>query len=137
MEAHSNGNIPHVAFMGNTLSNNSYVDLSLVGENRNSYNDSVQCHTELESCCRVEQGLHRGDWFAPDNDSRLPYPGENPVNFYEDRQAQVVHLLRKNNTSGPSGIYRCVIATNAVHDDIHQFLGEMVYVGLYTSERGT
>ena len=135
MEVRSDEHFPHVTFMGNTLSNNSFVDLSLVGENRNS--DTVQCHTDLDTCCRVEQGLHRGDWFAPDNDSRLPLPGENPVNFYEDRQAKVVHLHRKNNASGPSGIYRCVIATNAVHDDSDPSVGEMVYVGLYYSERGT
>ena len=135
MEVHSDETFPHVTFMGNTLSNNSVVDLSLVGENKNS--DTVQCHTDLKTCCREKQGLHRGDWFAPDSDSRLPFPGENPVNFYEDRQAEVVHLLRKNNASGPSGIYRCIIATNAVHDDAYQFLGETVYVGLYTSERGT
>ena len=120
--------------MGNNLSNNSYVNLSLVGKNRNS--DTVQCHTDLSTCCRKEQGPHRGDWFSPDNDTRLPFPGENPVDFYEDRQAHVVHLHRKSDAIGPSGIYRCVIATNAVHDDIDQFLGATVYVGLYTNERG-
>ena len=135
MEVHSDENFPHVAFMGNTLSNNSYVDLSLVGENRNS--DTVRCHTDLGTCCSSSQGVHRGDWFAPNNDSRLPFYGENPVNFYEDRKAEVVHLRRKNNASGPSGIYRCVIATVAVHNDTYQFLGETVYVGLYTSEKGT
>ena len=135
MEVNSNETFPHVTFMGNTLSNNSYVDLRLVGENKGS--DTVQCHTDLDTCCRQDQGIHRGDWFAPDNDTRLPFPNENPVNFYEDRQNRVVHLLRKNNANGPSGIYRCVIATNAVHNYIHHFLGEMVYVGLYTSERGT
>ena len=65
--------------MGNILSNNSYVDLSLVGENRNS--DTVQCHTDLGTCCRSVQGIHRGDWFAPDSDSRLPFPKEISVDF--------------------------------------------------------
>ena len=134
MEVHSDEMFPHVTFMGNTLSNNSYVDLSLVGENRNS--DTVQCHTDLDTCCRSSQGINRGDWFAPDNDTRLPFPNENPVNFYEDRQAQVVHLRRKNNASGPSGIYRCNIGTIAVHDDNDPSVGETVYVGLYNSERG-
>ena len=120
--------------MGNTLSNNSYVNLSLVGKNRNS--DTVQCHTDLGTCCRSVQGIHRGDWFAPGNDTRLPFPNEPFVNFYEDRQLQVVHLRRKNDASGPSGIYRCVIATTAVHDDSDPSIGETVYVGLYTSERG-
>ena len=135
MDVHSGENFPHVTFMGNTLSNNSYLDLSLVGENRSS--DTVQCHTDLATCCRSSHGIHRGDWFASDNDKRLPFRGENPVNFYEDRQEKIVHLRSKNNASEPSGIYRCVIATEAVHDDSDQSVGETVYVGLYTSERGT
>ena len=134
MEVHSNEDFPYVTFLGNTLSNNSYVNLSLVGNNQNS--DTVQCHTDLSTCCKKKQGLHRGDWFAPDSDTRLPFPGENPVDFYVDRQPQVVHLHRKSDASGPSGIYRCVIATKAVHDDSDQSIGERVYVGLYTSETG-
>ena len=49
----------------------------------------------------------------------------------EDRRSQVVHIRHRNNPTGPSGIYRCVIPTNAVHDDSDPSVGETVYVGLY------
>ena len=61
---------PYVSFMGETLANHSYVDLSLVG-NDGSGSDSVQCRTDLNSCCSSAQGSHRGDWFFP-NGTRLP-----------------------------------------------------------------
>ena len=128
--------VPNVTFRGNTLSNHSYVDLSQVGNDRTgSDSDTVQCHTDLSTCCRYTVGPHRGDWFAPDNDTRLPWNDE-PGDIYEDRQIQVVHIRRRNNPTGPSGIYRCVIATNAVHDDSDQSVGETVYVGLYYGSGG-
>ena len=41
-------------------------------------------------------------------------------------------LRRRNNADMPSGIYRCRIATNAVHDDDDIIsVRESVYVGLY------
>ena len=128
--------VPYVTFLGNPLSNHSYVDLSQVGDDRtDSDSDTVQCHTDLSTCCRGSAGIHRGDWFAPDNDTRLPWRSEN-ANFFEDRQAQVVHIRRRPNADAPSGIYRCVIATNAVHDDSDLSVGETVYVGLYGSGGG-
>ena len=128
---------PYVTFLGNTLSNHSYVDLSQVGDDRTGDDsDTVQCHTDLNTCCRSAVGPHRGDWFAPGSDTRLPFLGE-PGDIYEDRQEMVVHMRRRNNADGPSGIYRCVIATNAVHDDSDESVGETVYVGLYSSGGGT
>ena len=53
---------PYVSFMGQTLANHSYVDLSLVGVPKNG-GDSVQCHTDLTTCCGGGQGIHRGDWY--------------------------------------------------------------------------
>ena len=41
---------PYVSFLGQTLANHSYVDLSLVGDDL-SGSDSVQCHTDLGTCC--------------------------------------------------------------------------------------
>ena len=54
---------PYVSFRGQTLANHSYVDLSLVGT---SGSDSVQCITDLNTCCSGAQGIHRGDWYFPD-----------------------------------------------------------------------
>ena len=57
---------PYVFFMSQTLANHSYVDLSAVGNDLSgSGSDSVQCHTDLESCCSGGQGFHRGDWYFP------------------------------------------------------------------------
>ena len=130
--------VPYVTFLGNTLSNHSYVDLSQVGDDYiGSNSDTVQCHTDLSTCCHSDQGFHRGDWFPPGSEMRMPFHGEEGSDIYEDRQERVVHIRRRNNANGPTGIYRCVIATLAVHNDSDQSVGETVYVGLYYgSERG-
>ena len=47
VEVNSQLTFPYVSFMGQTLANHSYVDLSLVGDD-GSGSDSVQCHTDLE-----------------------------------------------------------------------------------------
>ena len=131
VEVHSqNIEYPYVSFMGETLPNHSYVDLSLVGT---SGSDSVQCHTDLVTCCRSFDGVHRGDWFAPGSDSRLPFSSDASADIYEARGAQRVDLRRRNNAVMPSGIYRCDIPTNAVHHDTDNSLRESVYVGLYAT----
>ena len=62
--------VPYVSFMGQTLVNHSYVDISQVG-NDVSGSDSVQCHTDLSTCCSGAQGPHRGDWYFPDGNRLL------------------------------------------------------------------
>ena len=90
VEVHCQQTFPYVSFMGQTLANHSYVDLSLVGEDV-SGSDSVQCHTDLDTCCSMPQGIHRGDWYFP-NRERLPYPGVDEI--FEARVAQRVDLRR-------------------------------------------
>ena len=119
---------PYVSFMGQTLVNHSYVDLSTVGY---SSNDSVVCHTDLSTCCSDSQGAHRGDWYFP-NETRLPFYG----GMYEARGAQRVDLHRTTAT-GPTSIYRCDIATVVVHDDTDISVRDTVYVGLYTTREGS
>ena len=122
VEVNSQQTIPYVSFIGQTLANHSYVNLSLVGS------DSVQCHTDLTTCCRNAHGVHRGDWYFP-NGTGLPFPGGGDI--YESRGAQKVDLRCRNGAT--SGIYRCEIATIAVHDDDDR---ETVYVGLYPASGG-
>ena len=58
---------PYVSFMGNTVPNHGYVDLGQVGDDGSgSDNNTVQCHTDLGTCCSSAQGPHRGDWYFPD-----------------------------------------------------------------------
>ena len=118
--------VPYVSFMGTNLTNHSYVNLTLVGIARNG-SDSVQCHTDLSTCCSDDQGADRGDWYFP-NGSRLKFNYAS-IDIYEVRIAQRVDLRRRN-PGVKSGMYRCMIETNAAHNDSGQ---ETVYVGLYAS----
>ena len=135
--------VPYVSFNGMNLPNHGYVDLSEVGDPE-SGGDSVQCHTNLQTCCTSAQGSSdmRGDWFFPNN-SRMSYSevdNDNDVflyrpDIYQLRLAQRVELRRgNNNVLSPSGIYRCDIATIAVFsDDDDTTVRETVYVGIYGS----
>ena len=117
---------PYVSFMGQTLANHAYVNFSLIGKIQN---DSLQCHTDLSTCCSGVQGIHRGDWYFP-NGSRLPF---GPGDILQHRDYRRVDLRRINSTS-PSGMYHCDIATVHVHDNtITQLTRNRVYVGLYAN----
>ena len=87
---------PYVSFVGQTLANNSYLDLALVGSN------SLLCHTDLRTCCTSQEGAHSGDWYAPDA-TTVPLRGD----MYESHGAQRVDLLRNSSSdsSPPSGLY--------------------------------
>ena len=130
VEVHSQTEYPYVSFMGETLPNHAYVDLSLVG-NDDSGIDSVQCHTDLSTCCSDAQGEHRGDWIPPGSEDGLPLLTDASADVYEVCGAQRVDLRRRSNTDMPSGIYRCDIA---VLNDNDTSVTESVYVGLYSSE---
>ena len=69
VEVHSQ-TVPYVSFMNEPLPNNSYVDLTLVGEDTGDPGNTVRCHTDLSTCCSGGQGSHRGDWYFP-NGTRL------------------------------------------------------------------
>ena len=121
---------PYVRFNGTVLANHSYVNLLLVN---NTESGSVQCHTDLYSCCRSEQGEHRGDWFFP-NGSVLGFSSNYDVNddIVEYRGPERVDIRRRNNGSA-SGIYHCSIATFAIHNYYDDTVRDHVYVGLYDS----
>ena len=135
MEVQSQTEYPYISFRGDILPNHSYVDFDDVGENRYGDNtDTVQCHTDLSTCCRTHQLSPRGDCFFP-NDTRLPFFNESG-DIQASLRPQVVHIRRFNNAIGPSGIYRCFIGTNAVHDINDPSVGKAVYVGLYHNGGG-
>ena len=131
VEVHSQ-TAPYVSFNGTTLANHSCVDLSQVG-NDLSGSDSVQCHTDLSTCCSGTQVQHRGDWYFPDG-TRLPFHGGG--NIYEQRVTQRVDIRRRNNPTSPTGIYLCYIPTVAVHDNDDIPVKDRFYVGLYTASGG-
>ena len=132
VEVHSQS-APYVSFMGETLPNHSYVDLTLVGTESGNPGNTVRCHTDLDSCCGGGQGPHRGDWYFP-NGTRLPFYG---YNIYEARGPQRVGLRRRYDGNSPSGIYRCDISTNAIRHDYDLSMRDTVYVGLYATGGNT
>ena len=106
--------IPYMTFMGQTLPNNSYMDLRLVRDPL-SGGEGVQCHTDLTTCCSSDQGMDRGDWYGPDSEDRLPYESEEESAraIYESRGNQSVTLLQRSvAVSQPTGMYRCDIAVS-------------------------
>ena len=133
--AHSQ-RVPYVSFMGQTLANHSYVDISLVGRpDVPDGGEGVQCITDLATCCTSSDGSHRGDWHFPDG-TRLPFNAPN-VDTYETRVSQGVDIRRLySDANSPTGIYRCDIPTNAIHDDSDISVRDTVYVGLYTGSGG-
>ena len=137
VEVHSQ-TFPYVSFglMGPALANHSYVDLSTVGSAGDN-SDSVVCHTDLGTCCaggQTGQGIHRGSWYFPDG-TILPFIVPSvPIGL--GRNAQIAIIRRTGGATEPTGIYRCRIATNAVHSDTDQSVGETVYVGLYPTDGG-
>ena len=84
--------------------------------------------SDLSTCCTRSEGSHRGDWCFPGGTTKLPFSGD----IYESCGSLRVDLRRRNNANSPVGIYRCSIATVAVHDDGDNSLRARVYVGLYT-----
>ena len=98
------------------------------------HGDSVKCHTDLTTCCSSSDGVHRGDWYFP-NGTRLPFPQSTGI--FKVRDSQRVDL-RRNHDGLTSGIYRCDIPTDAVHDDSDTSVRDRpVYIGLYGSGGGT
>ena len=122
--------IPYVSFMGNILPNHAYVDLTTVDEDH-----TVECHTDLFTCCTSSHGIHRGDWYFPNGNALAGAGGGGDI--YKRRGVVRVDLRRRNNAMSPSGIYRCEIPTVAVNDDDPDTItGETVYVGLYPPNEG-
>ena len=116
---------PHVSFNGMVLANHSYVNLLLVNYTESG---SVQCHTDLGTCCGAAQGIQRGDWFFP-NGSVLGFISSDD-DIVEVRAPERVDIRRRNNGSA-SGIYHCSLATVLFHND--DTVRDHVYVGLYDS----
>ena len=121
--------VPYLSFMGQTLADHSWVDISLVGSDVTGSN-SVQCRTDLSTCCSAAQGSHRGDWYFPSG-YRLPFPDGSAI--VQSRQAQRVDLRRHSGTE-PTGIHHCDIETVAGVNG--NGMRETVYVGLYNSDGG-
>ena len=117
---------PYISFLGKNMTNHSLLDLNQVETPERG--QCVQCHTDLSSCCKNSTIIF-GDWYFP-NGSRLQFTSD----IYQVYGTQVIELCRaKDSVVSPSGIYRCDIPTNAVHDDNNTSVRDTVYVGLYAT----
>ena len=132
VEVHSQTEYPYVTLRGQVLPSNSYVDILDVGEHRGDPDNSLTCHTNLDTCCRKTNGIHRGRWYSPNH---------NPVGFVASssgddvRQTlgtQNVSLYNRQDIidSSQAGIYSCVID---VRDD-GEIVKKEIYIGIYNSE---
>ena len=129
-EVHCQQSFPYVSFMGYHLADHSYVNISRVGSASDN-SDGVVCHTDLSSCCSGGQGDYCGSWYFP-NETVLPFIGDSvPIGL--GRAAQLA-VIRRTTATGPTGIYRCRIATIAVHHYADESWEKTVYVGLYPAD---
>ena len=131
VEVHPLTEYPYISFMGQNLTNHSYVGLTLVGTDTSDPGNTVRCHTDLPTRCTNAQGTHSGDWYFPDSHkvgSRAPGRA-----IYQNHTVQRVDLLKKNSRHSPSGIYTCDIRIITDTNTSKQFHSR-VYIGLYASE---
>ena len=89
---------------GRVLPNNSIVLLSDIGED----SSALFCLTDRTRCCsNMAGGERHGAWRFPDGNEVLQETMNG--NIYRDRSYSSVILSRKNNATGPTGIYTCEI----------------------------
>ena len=129
IDAQSCSEYPYVSFLGNTLLNHSYVDLALVG-NAVDGSNSIQCHTDLSTCCSTLEGsTNVGNWIPPHTSTMIPYSGA----VFQKRRFKRVDLRHSSDSGVTSGIYHCAIETNAIHRHLStdEDVWELVYIGIY------
>ena len=124
--------VPYFHFLGENLTNHSFVDLNSVG----FHTLNVHCRTDLETCCDSDSGDDRGDWFYPSGD-RLTFNSDEPgtgVYFLQRFKSVDLHFPGPAFPSD-SGIYKCTIETIAVHseDNEDRTTREVLYLGVYAS----
>ena len=124
------------------IPNHAYVNLSLMmypgnDDTTADISSTVICHTDLDTCCRCEDGGDQGSWYLPDGNP-LPGAGVNNFNLHPLTQRRLNRLARLQRgppeATGdiPSGIYRCNIETETVNS-ADNTARETVYVGVYGS----
>ena len=119
--------VPFLSFKGQTLSNNSYVDIGEIGNNNSL---SVQCRSELQDCCQTDGPL-TGSWSFPDGTELLSEGGRQSI--YQGRTTSVAVLRRRDMVTTVVGIYCCRIAYNSSDHSAK----ETLCVGIYNQAGST
>ena len=120
---------PYLSFKGNDLPNNSYVDISQIG-NAGDGSDSVQCISELDYCCNNHTSHLVADWYFPDG--TRPNFSNGFDDIYEARRSHRADLRRRNMDNSSTGIYCCRVPFNVSNPSARKIL----CVGVYTDLGG-
>ena len=102
--------------------NNSLVNISDIG---NTNSEALLCLTNSIRCCPIN-GAHE-EWYTP---SGAPV-GNSEVNadFHRSSGPSVVYLLRLNDATSPTGVFRCAIPDASG-------TSQSIYVGVYPLGEG-
>ena len=119
---------PYITFDGSVLANNSYLNISLIGD-YDGTDLGVKCLTDLPTCCNSRHGSHRGDWYYPSGE-RLQFRWGLTEPAFQVQGDIEVTLYYHDQNDTREGIYECRIETNAVHDNGNR---ENMYIALYSS----
>ena len=116
-------NFPYIQYRGVTLQNNSFINTGNLGTN-----DSIECVTDLNTCCSKSEGVSMRVWFLP-NGTMLSRHQVQEISAYKViGKAQILSLkltdLTARDNPDLSGVYECSIDTTSRP-------WESVYVGLY------
>lgn len=121
---------PYVSFAYFVIPNHGYINIHLVGT---SFINSVQCRTDLSTCCRSEgEDHHNGQWYFPNGSAVQNQDSPGDADIYQIQGNMSVDIRRNNRAISPTGVYRCEIPTIALQDN-NISMTATVYVGLYSS----
>ena len=131
VEVNSQTQYPYVTLRGQVLPNNSYVDILDVGVRRGD--NSLTCHTNLDTCCHKTNGIHRGSWYSPNHNLVGLVALSSGDDVRQTRGTQNVSLYNRQDSidSSQVGIYSCVID---VRDVDYEIVKKEIYIGIYNSE---
>ena len=103
------------------------VTLTDIGEDT----AALFCLTDHAACCRGSGSSFAalGDWLLPGGSLVARKSGAVVDNFYRSRGSNAVLLHRGLSTSGPSGVFTCVIPDS-------QGNLQQVFVGIYPPDAG-
>ena len=125
VELHCEDTIPYLSFKMQNLANNSYVNITEIGEEREGM-DSIQCRSDLQNCCGTGNRL-KGSWSDPNKNEV-----DTPTNIFQSRGTMTADLRRRKDANTPVGIYCCRISYNSSDPSAK----EILCVGIYGSSAG-
>ena len=100
--------------MMQTYPADSEIPITDVGESTSTSGGALVCRTDRTDCCRAELNageIRQGDWRYP-NGILVDNTGSGD-DLYRTRETSTVLLNRRNDATGPTGLYCCEVASVA------------------------